>query len=291
MIATASPAAAPTRQSGDPEVEADTLLFGLRDASLGYGGKVVLRGVNLQVRAGEFWCLLGPNGEGKTTLVKTLLGALRPRRGQLHREPAVFRRGRVSYVPQRCESNPVLPTSVLEFVGGGLVGVRADAARRAGRLRRALALVGLASAARRNFWTLSGGQRQRAMVARALVRDPRLLVLDEPVAGLDFSAAASVLAVLRDLHQTWGVTIVLVTHELETAKRHATHAALFRGGAVAAGPAGELLTEERLAATFGVAAAGVEVDAAAGSAAAAAAVSVPELPPPARPAPVENAAP
>ena len=227
-------------------------LFALRQAALGYGGHTVLRDVDLEVHPGEFWCLLGPNGEGKTTLIKTLLGALRPRRGGVYRNPEMFRRGRVSYVPQRLELNPVLPTSVREFVLSGLVGVKADAARRRSRLERVLSLVGLTGSVSRNYWTLSGGQRQRAMVARALIRNPGLLVIDEPTAGLDLAAAQAVLDVLEDLHATYGVTIVFVTHDLATAARYATHVALFRGGVVTAGPKAEIATDRALTQTFGV---------------------------------------
>ena len=247
-----APAAAAAPAPDAPGHGSDRPLFALRQASLGYGRHIVLRDVDLEVHAGEFWCLLGPNGEGKTTLIKTLLGALRPRRGAAYRDPEMFRRGRVSYVPQRLELNPVLPTSVREFVLSGLVGVKADATRRRGRLERVLSLVGLTGSVSRNYWTLSGGQRQRAMVARALIRDPRLLVIDEPTAGLDFAAARAVLDVLEDLHKTYGVTIVFVTHELATAQRYASHVALFRGGVVTAGAKAQVATDQALERTFGV---------------------------------------
>jgi len=227
-------------------------LLSMHGASLGYGRRAVLEKVSLDIHAGEFWCLLGPNGEGKTTLIKALLGALRPQRGLVRRQEKMFRAGKVSYVPQRLELNPVLPTSVREFVLSGLAGVRADALKRRNRLDRVLELVGLGAAHHHNYWTLSGGQKQRALVARALVRNPSLLIVDEPTAGLDFAAVAAVINVLQELYRDFGVTVILVTHDLHIAAEHATHLAFFRHGRVVAGPKDQVLTADRLHATFGV---------------------------------------
>jgi len=227
-------------------------LLSLRRTTLGYGRRVVLREIDLDIHAGELWCLLGPNGEGKTTLVKALLGALRPRSGTIVREPGMFRAGKVSYVPQRLELNPTLPMSVREFVLSGLAGIRTDASSRERRLGRVLELVGLTRSARQSVWALSGGQRQRASVARALVRDPSMLVVDEPTTGLDAASSAGVIGTLRELHAEYGVTIVLVTHDLATASRLATHVAFFRHGRVVAGSKDDVLTADHLQATFGV---------------------------------------
>lgn len=227
-------------------------LLSLRHASLGYGGRAILKDVSFDIHAGQFWCFLGPNGEGKTTLIKSLLGAIRPLNGAVLRQPRMFRAGKVSYVPQRLELNPVLPTSVREFVLSGLAGVRSDSVKRRKRLDRVLDLVGLGASHRRNYWTLSGGQKQRALVARALVRDPQLLIVDEPTAGLDFAAVEAVLKVMRELYRDFNVTVVFVTHDLNIAAEHATHLAFFRKGSVVAGAKEQVLTAERLHATFGV---------------------------------------
>ncbi len=224
-------------------------LVGVR---LGYSRVPVLDRVSLSIEPGQFWCFLGPNGEGKTTLIKAMLGALRPKHGQLFRDPQVFAKGQVSYVPQRLELNPVLPTSVREFILTGLAGVRTHAEQRRKRLDRVLEIVGLSASRHQNYWTLSGGQKQRALLARALIRDPRVLIVDEPTAGLDLAAAATVLTVLADMHATYGVTIVFVTHDLHIVSRHATHAALFQGGVVLSGGLADVFTSERLGNTFGV---------------------------------------
>jgi ABC-type Mn2+/Zn2+ transport system ATPase subunit len=226
--------------------------FRLRDVAAGYGSRPVLTAVNLEVLPGEFWFFLGPNGEGKTTLLKTLLGTLRPQRGTVEWRPDFADRRRWGFVPQRCDLNPTLPTTVREFVLLGLVGIRAGAAERRERLSEALNAVGLAGLAGRSYWALSGGQRQRALVARALVRRPSLLVVDEPTTGLDLAAEEALLESLAVLNRTRGLTVLFVTHELVTAARHATHAALFQGGSVLAGRVEEVFTEAGLEATYGV---------------------------------------
>ncbi len=241
-----------TANSSTPANVQSVPQLSLIKATLGYGRRVVLRDVEFNINAGEFWCFLGPNGEGKTTLIKALLGAIRPQRGAIYRQAKMFRQGKVSYVPQRLELNPVLPTSVREFVLSGLSGVPSTALMRRHRLERVLDLVGLRAAKDRNYWTLSGGQKQRALVARALVRDPGLLIVDEPTAGLDYAAVEAVLKTMHELYTRYGVTIVFVTHDLGIAAEHATHLAFFRHGKVIAGPKGEVLTAERLHETFGV---------------------------------------
>ena len=232
-----------------PRIKPIVELFGVR---LGYTKAPVLDKVSLAIEPGQFWCFLGPNGEGKTTLIKAILGALRPKRGRLFRNSEVFAKGRVSYVPQRLELNPVLPTSVREFILSGLAGVPTLGPMRQSRLDRVLEIVGLGASRNQNYWTLSGGQKQRALLARALIRDPQVLIVDEPTAGLDLAAAATVLEVLADMHATYDVTIVFVTHDLHIVARHATHAALFKGGAVISGELKDVMTSDRLGHTFGI---------------------------------------
>jgi ABC-type Mn2+/Zn2+ transport system ATPase subunit len=227
-------------------------IIGLEQLRLAYGGRVVLDRVNFNIHEGEFWCFLGSNGQGKTTLIKALLGALAPKYGLIKPREDVFAKRKVSYVPQRLELNPVLPTSVAEFITSGLVGIKTHSEQRRKRLERVLELMGLKGSHDRNLWTLSGGQRQRALVARALIRDPSLLIVDEPTAGLDLTAAQSVLKVLRDLNSTYKVTIVFVTHELQIAADYGSHIALFRDGQVTAGPKAQVMTSENMQKTFGV---------------------------------------
>ena len=226
------------------------------DLSIGYGRRTVLEHVNLEVRRGEFWFCLGPNGEGKTTLMRAILGDIRPQAGQLWLHAELSRRERLGFVPQRCDLNPTLPTTVREFVLLGTVGTRLRRQAYDSRLAWALSKVGLQEQARRSYWALSGGQRQRALVARALIRQPGLLVLDEPTNGLDLPTAEALLQLLMALHQQDRLTLLFVTHEIALAARYATHIILMRSGRAVAGPVQEVLTAPHLEHVYGV---GVQV--------------------------------
>ena len=220
--------------------------------SVGYGPRVVLEDVTLEVRLGEFWVFLGPNGSGKTTLIRAILGALWPRAGQLWLHPDHARRERIGFVPQRCDINPTLPTTVREFVLLGLVGIRADSQDRVERLNSALDKVGLAGLEHKDYWSLSGGQRQRALVARALVRRPSMLILDEPTNGLDLSAEDAFLRFLADLNHREAVTVLFVTHDIAIAARYATHLVLFHSGSVESGSREKKLNRAALERVYGV---------------------------------------
>ena len=233
-------------ERGDALVTAERL-------RLRYGARVVLDEVSFVIGGGEFWFLLGPNGEGKTTMLRALLGELAPAGGRLTLHASLHDRAAVGFVPQRCAPNPILPTTIREFVELGLVGARVAAAERPARLEWALAHAGLSGLERHSYWALSGGQRQRALVARALIRRPRLLILDEPTNHLDFLVEQSILDVLAALHREEGTTILFVTHALHLATRYGTHVALFHGGRMEAGPAADLLRPERLARAYGMA--------------------------------------
>jgi ABC-type Mn2+/Zn2+ transport system ATPase subunit len=219
---------------------------------LGYGSHAVLDQVNLDIRSGEFWFLVGPNGHGKTTLLLAILGRLRPAAGRLVRRGDFARPDRVGFVPQDCSITPTLPTTVQEFVGLGLVGIRAGRAERADRLSWALDQVGLGGMQTRDFWSLSGGQRQRALVARALIRRPRVLVGDEPTAGLDLSVEAALYESLSALNRSGHLTLILVTHDVATAARYGTHLALVHDGRVLAGSAAQVLHSGGLERAYGI---------------------------------------
>ena len=239
----------PAVPAGSPEARP---VLAVDQADLGYGRHVVLRNVSLQIRQGEFWCLLGPNGEGKSTFIRAMLGAIRPHRGRIVLRADFSNRRRLGFVPQECDLNPHLPTTVLEFISGGFVGLGLTAASEATRMQRVLELLGLTPFRRRSIWALSGGQRQRCLIARALVRDPLLLIVDEPTAGLDLAAAAGLLEVITDLSRNRGITVAFVTHDLSIAAQRASHVALFRSGTVVAGALDETFTSGNLSRTFGV---------------------------------------
>jgi ABC-type Mn2+/Zn2+ transport system ATPase subunit len=199
---------------------------------LAYGARDVLRDATVEVRRGAFWFLHGGNGSGKTTFLRALLGIVEPRAGSLWLSPALHGRAGIGFVPQHCDINPSLPTTVREFVSLGLVGLRVPRVERPARIARAIERVGLGALARRDYWSLSGGQRQRALVARGLVREPLLLILDEPMNHLDPDAEESLLADLVTLNRRDRLALVLVTHDVAMAERHASHLATFADGAV-----------------------------------------------------------
>lgn len=233
-------------------MESSDMVLQTSGLTLGYGRQTILRDVNLAVRAGEFWFVLGPNGGGKTTLLRALLGLLPPQAGHLWLHPERGRRERTGFVPQRCELNPTLPVTVREFVLLGLVGLSVRKEEAAERLRRTLEKTGLANVANHSYRALSGGQRQRALIARALVRRPTLLILDEPTSNLDVTTEEALLQTLTTLNHHEQHTLLFVTHNLLIATRYATHAALLVEGTVLAGPRQTVLTERNLEQVYGL---------------------------------------
>jgi ABC-type Mn2+/Zn2+ transport system ATPase subunit len=173
-------------------------------------------------------------------------------RGKIFLRPDFANRTRLGVVPQECELNTTVPTTVTEFVSCGFVGLSLAAHVRASRLKQILEMLGLTRLRGQSFWTLSGGQRQRCLIARALVRDPLLLIVDEPTAGLDLAAATGLLEVITDLSRGKGITVVFVTHDLQIAAQRASHIAFFKAGRATAGPVSEVFTNDNLTRTFGV---------------------------------------
>ncbi len=220
--------------------------------SLAYGRRIVLENIDFELRQGEFCFFLGPNGSGKTTLIRAILGILRPQAGRLWLHENLARRERIGFVPQRCDLNPTLPTTVREFVLLGLVGIRATTKEQTERLEWALSRVGLEGMARRNYWSLSGGQRQRALVARALVRYPSLLILDEPTNGLDLSTEDMFLRFLAKLNQEESLTLLFVTHDVAIAARYATDIALFHSRTLESGTREKMLDRDTLERAYGI---------------------------------------
>ncbi len=233
-------------------MEDKDFIFRMSGLTMAYGDRTVLKDINLVVRPGEFWFLLGPNGVGKTTLLNALLGTLQPLQGSLELHPEFTDREFVGFVPQRCDLNPTLPTTVNEFVLLGLAGIRADKKERIGRLSWALEKMSLKEMGEKSFWSLSGGQRQRALVARALVRRPRFLIADEPNINLDLPGAHALMQALKELNRKENLTVLFVTHDLTLAARYASHVALFLDGCVHVGARQAILNPRDLEQTFGI---------------------------------------
>ncbi|MBL8732079.1 MAG: ABC transporter ATP-binding protein [Planctomycetes bacterium] len=202
-------------------------------------GRPLLRQVSLSFAPGECWFVLGPNGAGKTTLLATLFGLQPPCGGRLDLAPAINNRSGLGFVPQELRFQPSLPMTVTEFVELGLEGA-ADRRDRGPRVLAALRAMHIEPLAARDAGALSLGQRRRVLVARALARRPLLLVLDEPTANLDPQSASRLGHDLERLRADRGTCLVHASHDLELARRHATHVALVADGRVVGGPAATL---------------------------------------------------
>jgi zinc transport system ATP-binding protein len=221
----------------------------LRRVSFAYpGGGHVLQDVDLAVEAGEFVAVAGPNGGGKTTLLRVVLGLEQPTTGTalLFGEPAhaFSRRATLGYLAQRSQIGVEAPATVREVVSAG----RLAAGGLLGPLRRrdraivteAIVRVGLPDLADRPLSRLSGGQQQRAFIAKALAAEPSLLVLDEPTTGVDVEAQEALAELLDRLHRELGVTVLYVSHEFGAVERFVERLVLVRGRVVFDGPPDEL---------------------------------------------------
>ena len=214
-----------------------------------YGADPVLRDVDLSVSDGQFSGVVGPSGSGKTTLLRTLTGTVRPVSGTITRRPGV----RVGYVPQVDSVSWAFPVTVAECVLMARTdGRRLPWASRAERAEVAAVLdrLGIAELASRHIRALSGGQQQRMFIARALLRRPQLLLLDEPTSGVDVKTRHEVLHLLDDLNAD-GLAIVLTTHDLNGIAAHLPHLVCLNGEVVKEGSPSEVITAEVLERTYG----------------------------------------
>lgn len=189
----------------------------VRGLSFAFGQITVLENIDVTIDEREAVCLVGPNGGGKTTLLKLILGLLEPDAGSLSvfGKPPGDAFTRVGYMPQQMQFDPLFPITVEEVVRMGLLGSGAfGGSRRIIReaVWKSMEEVGVAGQARQSFGALSGGQRQRVLIARALISNPDLLLLDEPTAMVDAAAEEQLLTQLRQLHDR--MTLVIVSHDL-----------------------------------------------------------------------------
>ena len=201
-------------------------LIRCESVSIGYEGQTVVKDLSFQIDAGDYLCIVGENGSGKSTLVKSLLGLKSVEKGQI-----VFgdglRQNEIGYLPQQTDVQKDFPASVYEVVLSGRLnsrGIRpfytsADKKTAFEKMK----MLGISDLSRQCFRDLSGGQKQRALLARALCATKTLLLLDEPVTGLDPIVTAEFYELIQRINKESGIAVVMVSHDIESAVKYATH--------------------------------------------------------------------
>ncbi|MHC8508928.1 MAG: ATP-binding cassette domain-containing protein [Rhodospirillales bacterium] len=222
----------------------DEPLAALSDAGAKSGGRWRVRGVNLSIRRGEIVTLIGPNGSGKSTVAKMALGLLRPDEGTARRRPGLS----VGYVPQSLAVDWALPLSVARFMR--LTGAVAPEAA-----MRALAMAGAENLAGAEMRALSGGEFQRVLMARAIARNPDLLVLDEPVSGVDYAGETAVYGLIQTLRRDLGCGVLLISHDLHVVMAGTDQVVCLNGHVCCSGSPAEVAQDAAFQALFGTRAA------------------------------------
>ena len=192
----------------------------------GYDGRPVLQDLSFELLAGDYLCIVGENGSGKSTLMKTILGLQTPISGRILTGDGL-RKNEIGYLPQQTQLQRDFPASVAEVVRSGCINQmrgrafysRADRARAQENMER----MGIEDLANRSYQALSGGQQQRVLLARALCATRKLLLLDEPVTGLDPVATGELYNLIKLVNLCSDITVIMVTHDIDAALRYATH--------------------------------------------------------------------
>ena len=197
-----------------------------QDLAIGYDGKAIVQKLDLSINQGEYLCIVGENGAGKSTLVKTLIGLLQPVRGKIALGDGMSQE-EIGYLPQQSETQKDFPASVREIVLSGCqnrCGLRPFYNRkekmRAEEMMRRLQITDME---KRCYRELSGGQQQRTLLARALCATKKLLLLDEPVSGLDPKATEEMYQLIRSINREEKITIVMISHDIQAAITYASH--------------------------------------------------------------------
>ena len=233
----------------DQNLPADQIPIRFDETWFSYNSVPVVRDINFSITPGEFAAILGPNGSGKTTLMKLALGLLKPTSGQvlLFGEPAETFTDwhKVGYVPQRTQATESrFPASVREIVNfgsySGFSPLSIFKRDKSNRVDEAMEMAGIAQIASRRVSDLSVGQQQRMLIARSLVRKPELLVMDEPIAGVDAAGEEQFHTMVRRLNRDLGITIVMVSHDIGAVMREATTCACINRDIVFHGPVHQL---------------------------------------------------
>jgi zinc/manganese transport system ATP-binding protein len=223
-----------------------------RDLAAGYGGRAVWSQANFSIEHGSFTAILGPNGGGKSTLIRMILGLLSPSLGQLDVLGEKPRRGNplIGYIPQRSTFDPELSIRGSDFVSLGVDGhrwgVRLPGAAAAREAAAAIGSVDADTYADRPIGQLSGGEQQRLLLAQALVGNPRLLLMDEPLSQLDVRNQSLIVQLIGDLKRARELTVLLIAHDVNPLLPHIDHVLYVAHGKVAMGRPEEIITSEAL---------------------------------------------
>ena len=203
------------------------MIFECKDVTLGYENKVVAKNLNFKIDQGDYLCVVGENGTGKSTLIKTLLGLIKPLNGEVIANVQGKNHKGVGYLPQQTQAQKDFPASVWEVVLSGVLNNdhrcpfynkkdKAEAEKNMEKLN-------ILDLKNRCYRELSGGQQQRVLLARALCATDSVLILDEPVTGLDPAASMELYETIKDLNKKENVTIIMVSHDIKNALNYATH--------------------------------------------------------------------
>ena len=214
-----------------------------QDLCVGYDGKAVLQDLSFAVFSGDYLCIVGENGSGKSTLMKTILGLQQPVRGRILTLDGL-RKNEIGYLPQQTQVQKDFPASVREIVLSGCQG-RCSSHPFYNKEEKQLAAdamekMQIAQLAKRCYRELSGGQQQRVLLARALCATRKMLLLDEPVSGLDPKVTAEMYALIEKLNREDGITVIMISHDIAAAVKYASHI-LHIGDAVFFGTRAEYL--------------------------------------------------
>ena len=258
MVNTSTPASNQVLDSGagDPDKAPVRHALDIQGLWTGYGRQAALKDITFQIDAGEVLGIIGPNGSGKTTLLKSILGLVRPWQGDVSvlGRPAEEQRKLMGYMPQVEQVDWDFPVTVGDVALMGRYAHRGPFRRTTREDReaagQAMQQTGMYDLRDNLIGELSGGQRRRALLARALANQPQLLLMDEPMAGLDATAQHQLLDLLDDL-RSGGTTIVLSTHDLSCVSAYCSYAACLNRKLIAFGPPSQVLNEEVLSKTFG----------------------------------------
>lgn len=197
-----------------------------QNLTVGYDGRTVLQGLNFEVNPGDYLCIVGENGSGKSTLMKTILGLQAPISGRILTGDGL-RKNEIGYLPQQTQAQKDFPASVREIVLSGCqgrCGSRPFYSKEEKRLAEEnIGKMGIGSLAKRCYRELSGGQQQRVLLARALCATRKMLLLDEPVSGLDPRVTAEMYGLIETLNREEGITVMMISHDISAALKYASH--------------------------------------------------------------------